>query len=231
MSASVAACCASGSSPLTRGKRLTPDAWQQLVRLIPAHAGKTRAVVQTGGARTAHPRSRGENYMPTLKAMVDGGSSPLTRGKPSSPPPRPRRRRLIPAHAGKTRSLTRIVWWSPAHPRSRGENVRGAVYSPTSAGSSPLTRGKRGRREPTRWVQRLIPAHAGKTFASSTPPSAYPAHPRSRGENVRDGGLAGRGEGSSPLTRGKPPTPGRRCRLGWLIPAHAGKTPIAGDNL
>ena len=50
------------------------------------------------------------------------------------------------------------------------------------------------------------------------------AHPRSRGENARQGGPITSGPGSSPLTRGKPP-PRRSPRhpLG-LIPAHAGKT-------
>ena len=47
---------------------------------------------------------------------------------------------------------------------------------------------------------RLIPAHAGKTFAQRDQPSPGPAHPRSRGENPS----------LPPLFR--------------LIPAHAGKT-------
>ena len=52
------------------------------------------------------------------------------------------------------------------------------------------------------------------------------AHPRSRGENGRDGLEVAGHEGSSPLTRGKrrpgvlPPSPA------GLIPAHAGKTRI-----
>ena len=54
------------------------------------------------------------------------------------------------------------------------------------------------------------------------------AHPRSRGENLKDAGRLVIGGGSSPLTRGK-----RGCFPGcWvsagLIPAHAGKTPARG---
>ena len=71
---------------------------------------------------------------------------------------------------------------------------------------------------------RLIPAHAGKTAGyglRATPPGA---HPRSRGENRGGGSMSTELEGSSPLTRGKPPTHCRECGAERLIPAHAGKT-------
>ena len=91
-----------GSSPLTRGKRPTRPTSAATTRLIPAHAGKTATTATSRSARPAHPRSRGENrlvYWPTRTVM---GSSPLTRGKHSRRHPKPRRGRLIPAHAGKT---------------------------------------------------------------------------------------------------------------------------------
>ena len=70
----------------------------------------------------------------------------------------------------------------------------------------------------------LIPAHAGKTAPVAATPSLKPAHPRSRGENLLHRSV-GRGRtGSSPLTRGKRHTHGRRARPVGLIPAHAGKT-------
>ena len=50
------------------------------------------------------------------------GSSPLTRGKPSTPPVMWYTDRLIPAHAGKT--------------------ITGALGVISGVGSSPLTRGK-----------------------------------------------------------------------------------------
>ena len=91
-----------GSSPLTRGKRVPPQRDGEAEGLIPAHAGKTRQRPGSLPARTAHPRSRGENErMPLIMPWMTG-SSPLTRGKlidwfktyllPG----------LIPAHAGKT---------------------------------------------------------------------------------------------------------------------------------
>ena len=52
---------ASGSSPLTRGKR--PDRLQRREKrgIIPAHAGKTRFTRRDRGGAWDHPRSRGEN--------------------------------------------------------------------------------------------------------------------------------------------------------------------------
>jgi len=53
----------------------------------------------------------------------------------------------------------------------------------TLAGSSPLTRGKRALDDFRERVQRLIPAHAGKTGSRTTGARGSAAHPRSRGEN------------------------------------------------
>ena len=151
-----------GSSPLTRGKQACELPQAALVRLIPAHAGKTSPHTAPASAEPAHPRSRGENASTAERRSHIDGSSPLTRGK------RPRRRlftsglRLIPAHAGKTntrttapaltpahprsRGQTQLCLSSsslmPAHPRSRGENPDGGKYTAGRSGSSPLTRGK-----------------------------------------------------------------------------------------
>ena len=51
----------SGSSPLTRGKLGLKPAWEPIVGLIPAHAGKTIGVSGFICGPPAHPRSRGEN--------------------------------------------------------------------------------------------------------------------------------------------------------------------------
>ena len=75
-------------------------------------------------------------------------------------------------------------------------------------------------------VNRLIPAHAGKTDALAQPCPPVEAHPRSRGENDVYRGRTGVRPGSSPLTRGKPYCLLLvRVRVG-LIPAHAGKTRV-----
>ena len=193
-------------------------------RLIPAHAGKTTAQLASNGVEGAHPRSRGENNSVGRSRNRVPGSSPLTRGKPAQVAYFMAHARLIPAHAGKTPSTELSALSSPAHPRSRGENVRDAPSTAAASGSSPLTRGKLIQGAPRGARGRLIPAHAGKTLYLLVSLHMLQAHPRSRGENVRAWGASETPTGSSPLTRGKHPPRARAARRRGLIPAHAGKT-------
>ena len=172
----------------------------------------------------AHPRSRGENASQVPPLLRDGGSSPLTRGKLRAPQLRAADPRLIPAHAGKTRTDSRCCSARRAHPRSRGENDTGFTAEQVAEGSSPLTRGKLLSCSDGSQSARLIPAHAGKTGRGHTPTARAGAHPRSRGENGLGLRTTRNTLGSSPLTRGKHPTPPRRVGERGLIPAHAGKT-------
>ena len=193
-----------GSSPLTRGK---PSLYLPLPSLS-----------------VAHPRSRGENDRWLATSSRSQGSSPLTRGKPWPARYGHRGSGLIPAHAGKTSISRRSRARMRAHPRSRGENPLTGRCPASGVGSSPLTRGKPELVVARPVDERLIPAHAGKTYRDPMGRRVYWAHPRSRGEN-HTGRWAGRGlQGSSPLTRGKLGAPigvGNGTRL---IPAHAGKT-------
>ena len=193
--------------------------------LIPAHAGKTPPRCPGGPRTRAHPRSRGENH-PLLQEQ-DGvrGSSPLTRGKRHPVVLLAEHGRLIPAHAGKTRRGWHPRAGSRAHPRSRGENRVQHTTHCYTRGSSPLTRGKPLRVRPARKREGLIPAHAGKTGRVLVASDKLGAHPRSRGENPGLTAPMVNSVGSSPLTRGKPIPGAPGCAPGWLIPAHAGKTP------
>ena len=174
---------ASGSSPLTRGKRPRRRRRFPPERLIPAHAGKTQSHVFPRAQSAAHPRSRGENYLSSPARHLKQGSSPLTRGKLRLIREDDNIAGLIPAHAGKTPCGLSSRISRPAHPRSRGENFSVPFRLSEEAGSSPLTRGK------LMWDGRflssfrLIPAHAGKTVPLLLVRSPTPAHPRSRGEN------------------------------------------------
>ena len=219
-----AAALHTGSSPLTRGK-LSAARWKaSRPRLIPAHAGKTAGRLARSRRWWAHPRSRGENRPQRIADTDRPGSSPLTRGKRRDHPRRPRRRRLIPAHAGKT-STPMSTWRSGrAHPRSRGENVAVCVVAGVGVGSSPLTRGKLRSWAACPIGPRLIPAHAGKTCRRRLTARTGQAHPRSRGENLIWSLPDATAGGSSPLTRGKQRRRSRRPQRAGLIPAHAGKT-------
>ena len=193
----------SGSSPLTRGKRLCVRAQEGFKGLIPAHAGKTRFLCGSASGTGAHPRSRGENHAAPASSGHASGSSPLTRGKLQLGPPGRPGLRLIPAHAGKTGGRSEVLGSHEAHPRSRGENSGAHKATPGRRGSSPLTRGKHGERGLLWDDPGLIPAHAGKTSPPPTRPPLPWAHPRSRGENISAGGSSRSSPGSSPLTRGK----------------------------
>ena len=221
----------SGLSPLTRGKHLAVQCAGDTLGLIPTHAGKTTVGLAAARACWAHPRSCGENRKSLLPTASQYGSSPLMRGKRSSP--------ICTA-------------WRGAHPHSCGENIVQFAEQAVNAGSSPLTLGKRcfdcelapvvrlipayggktlgmpprlrsasahprthGANAPlTRgkhsdsasrcFRDRLIPAHAGKTRLSGAPPMTLWALPRSRGENSRYSFVPLGLFGSSPLTRGKP---------------------------
>ena len=193
-----------GSSPLTRGKPAQHFVAQLLEGLIPAHAGKTSPGRRSAPPSRAHPRSRGENGNEAKVSFAKPGSSPLTRGKQTRWALSDLEQRLIPAHAGKTRSPNRPRRRGWAHPRSRGENHGHRSKPPCPSGSSPLTRGKPTYSRSTDLAVGLIPAHAGKTS----------------GPGALNGHLAG----SSPLTRGKRGGLPRDRYVGGLIPAHAGKT-------
>ena len=116
----------------------------------------------------------------------------------------PKRRRIIPARAGRTLSALTGLAMGADHPRSRGEHAR-----------LPLRGAQR---------VRIIPARAGSTLPLKPFVRHLWDHPRSRGEHT-DSTLAYWLElGSSPLARGahvliiseKDPT--------GIIPARAGST-------
>ena len=213
-----------GSSPLTRGKR--PHVHVRVLDhgLIPAHAGKTSLSSSRRCINEAHPRSRGENGDRLLKGFGFFGSSPLTRGKLRQLGGRHVGGRLIPAHAGKTSIPANFKVSAKAHPRSRGENDPLTARLLAQMGSSPLTRGKREGLARGAQRNRLIPAHAGKTTWRLKNSCSITAHPRSRGENTLLCKRVVRQKGSSPLTRGKLPSPHVPLPPVGLIPAHAGKT-------
>ena len=132
-----------GSSPLTRGKRVPPQRHGEAKGLIPAHAGKTRTRSARATRNRAHPRSRGENARPVSERSRAVGSSPLTRGKRVRCRAEREHPGLIPAHAGKTDKVAGALIGAGAHPRSRGENGTSVNPPGRTSGSSPLTRGKR----------------------------------------------------------------------------------------
>ena len=94
-----------GSSPRMRGKQSRRGPRNRIRGLIPAHAGKTFSLLGTSPRLRAHPRACGENFEATRREVAEKGSSPRMRGKQMVRGYKYSKVRLIPAHAGKTRSF------------------------------------------------------------------------------------------------------------------------------
>ena len=92
-----------GSSPRMRGKPCVIPALPKFDGLIPAHAGKTGQADVLQHDSGAHPRACGENARASRTLALPPGSSPRMRGKRHFRRLPRAGRRLIPAHAGKTR--------------------------------------------------------------------------------------------------------------------------------
>ena len=193
-----------GSSPRSRGTRRVRDGLVDVRRFIPAFAGNTDT---SRGLRldcSVHPRVRGEHIGAPWLRVDNYGSSPRSRGTPSRRTRCSSRHRFIPAFAGNT-SFTQVLNGpKPVHPRVRGEHASGKTVMNTSNGSSPRSRGTRGRADP------------------KTP--GEPVHPRVRGEH-RDPQLYDRSRaGSSPRSRGTRRWAAAKPATRRFIPAFAGNT-------
>src|SRR5690606_33175481 len=91
-------------------------------------------------------------------------------------------------------------------------------------GSSPHTRGALVTVRPDTRGIGIIPAYAGSTFCPVASGSVFRDHPRIRGEHLpRNVGMRSV-PGSSPHTRGAPPSADSRGTARGIIPAYAGST-------
>ena len=171
-----------------------------------------------------HPRSRGEYHGSGDRSLVFSGSSPLSRGiLPASWAARTASR-IIPALAGNTASWSSPLRYDEDHPRSRGEYPAHWASASHQDGSSPLSRGIPPTCGNTSWRTGIIPALAGNTLPLAADKAQGPDHPRSRGEYVAASPRPKAVPGSSPLSRGIPPTLYHSIGLVGIIPALAGNT-------
>ncbi len=182
-----------------------------LIKIIPAHAGQTVGVFASPRRIVDHPRACGANVRVLHARGHKCGSSPRMRGKLAAGLLEWLRRRIIPAHAGQTKSGWGMWIKGTDHPRACGANRSVSHFHASPSGSSPRMRGKPDRDRKGRVAGRIIPAHAGQTLCSLPRVGEF---------------------GSSPRMRGKPwclacGACGRR-----IIPAHAGQTvEVAGAQV
>ena len=90
---------------------------------------------------TVHPRLRGEHRVVNPVAIGPHGSSPLTRGTPTTVPPTWPRFRFIPAYAGNTAFPGGLLGWRGFIPAYAGNTPADSGVALLFDGSSPLTRG------------------------------------------------------------------------------------------
>ena len=110
------------------------------------------------------------------------------------------------------------------HPRIRGEHSLPAPADPRSRGSSPHTRGARTNPLARFKRGRIIPAYAGSTPFTASPPRTVRDHPRIRGEHLATRRPRTSIPGSSPHTRGARDEALRDGKNPGIIPAYAGST-------
>ena len=172
-----------GSSPHTRGALADFDPGSFRVGIIPAYAGSTVVADTLLENLKDHPRIRGEHSGVMNITRLSGGSSPHTRGAQHDLGEKRGAQRIIPAYAGSTLFEDEFVVNEGDHPRIRGEHQHDVETSSSHTGSSPHTRGARGRECQYPSVRRIIPAYAGSTSSYPTCELPRTDHPRIRGEH------------------------------------------------
>ncbi len=174
-------------------------------RIIPAHAGNSRRGRLAWRVRTDHPRACGELADRFNRIELWIGSSPRMRGTRIVIPAANEWLRIIPAHAGNSKSDRQAGRPESDHPRACGElDNRSGEFSTWDLDHPRACGELRYTVDVDEDILRIIPAHAGN---SSTVPYGLAAksdHPRACGE--LDSYHAGRKE------------------YHWIIPAHAGNS-------
>ena len=215
--------------PRIRGEHeLYPHEGRCEERIIPAYAGSTCEGRLGWGVPWDHPRIRGEHLRGAPGVGRAVGSSPHTRGAPTSRPPATIRRRIIPAYAGSTRGSPYHICRTGDHPRIRGEHTVCSLAPCWRRGSSPHTRGAPGADRSREPASRIIPAYAGSTSEFTGRIRGLLDHPRIRGEHRILPPAQTLPGGSSPHTRGAQDTAITDQRSARIIPAYAGSTAPGG---
>ena len=112
-----------GSSPRSRGTARTGREHRRKSRFIPALAGNSSSACVRMTGIAVHPRARGEQEIAAMKRVVNGGSSPRSRGTAVSVTSVVAWLRFIPALAGNRTTARRCSRVRTVHPRARGEQA------------------------------------------------------------------------------------------------------------
>ena len=152
-----------------RGKVIALVVLVALVRITPAHAGKSWKPIKSRRRKRDHPCSCGEKPIDFIIAFCHYGSPLLMRGKARDDGTMVMRWRITPAHAGKSRTQDERLDGYEDHPCSCGEKPSGIRSGFFVEGSPLLMRGKVGSKKMSLENIRITPAHAGKSQFQTYP--------------------------------------------------------------
>ena len=146
-----------------RGTRFLCHCKTLRIRITPAYAGNTLAVLHGRGLFGDHPRICGEHSCVAGGGMRVIGSPPHMRGTPQIASSLGERIGITPAYAGNTRANRTTGTDIKDHPRICGEHRLGLTPPTGSTGSPPHMRGTRLGRTIGGDARGITPAYAGNT--------------------------------------------------------------------
>ena len=111
-----------GSPPRMREKRTKDYFFALIFRITPAYAGKTHFHRAVLSCIEDHPRVCGKNNGAARTRVLNWGSPPRMREKPTTPDTSSAPTRITPAYAGKTISTVTSLKQRWDHPRVCGKN-------------------------------------------------------------------------------------------------------------
>ncbi len=158
-----------GLSPLARGTHYAFLRLPGFCRFIPAGAGNTHMIRRARRWHSVYPRWRGEHRITPRFLPRQRGLSPLARGTLHEPKFQGWDSRFIPAGAGNTYILKRLLNHKTVYPRWRGEHLKRRASASRLLGLSPLARGTRFCLRYLLLCLRFIPAGAGNTVCAPAP--------------------------------------------------------------
>ena len=154
--------CPVGSPPRGRGKGSNSQSVGCCIRITPAWAGKSFAIVSFSLFYWDHPRVGGEKtQIPTIRQRWKG-SPPRGRGKASLATAAGNGKGITPAWAGKRGKCGLKLAVVKDHPRVGGEKPTSSAHCQGPSGSPPRGRGKAAAAAPRPAAKGITPAWAGK---------------------------------------------------------------------
>ena len=215
-----------GSPPHVRGKALFIKNHFPFVGITPACAGKRCTCCYACPRPTDHPRTCGEKFDSRCPLVRRLGSPPHMRGKVGHTVTPPFRKRITPAHAGKSGASLSQPLSNADHPRTCGEKTFCDDAPFLILGSPPHMRGKEIWHNLAPAQIGITPAHAGKSVEKAKEQAENQDHPRTCGEKVQTLLYTDVQKGSPPHMRGKAIQSRPDDSDNGITPAHAGKSSV-----